>query len=258
MSDDILHSQLLDIIRNKEMSNDIKLAKIDMLIRLGVDVNAKSVKEDHALLVATAVGNLPIVEFLVEKGANVNATSSVGFDVSSIVIACQNGYNDIVEFLIEKGARVNVLYSMTNSPLAMAIEYGHKNVVETLIKNGARVNEPVVFPLVYVSNLVRAIKKDNKDIVEILIKNGAKVNQQDAIGYTPLMDAASKTGNVEIIKLLIENGADVNIKNSVGKTALKVAKDKKTQKAIIDAVKERKVKSVIFKVKKCFLGKGKI
>ena len=40
MSDDILHSQLLDIIRNKEMSNDMKLAKIDMLIRLGVDVNA--------------------------------------------------------------------------------------------------------------------------------------------------------------------------------------------------------------------------
>ncbi len=257
MSDDILHLQLLDIIRNKEMSNDIKLAKIDMLIRLGVDVNAKSVKNGSALLVATAVGNLPIIEYLVSSGADVNITTITGLGVTPLLLACQNGDNDIVEFLIEKGARLNMLPNAVNTPLNMAIDYGHKEVVETLIKNGVRVNEQVVFPQIYISPLVKAIKKENKDIVEILIKNGAKVNQQDAIGYTPLMYASQK-GNVEIVKLLIKKGADVNIKNKVGFTALKVAKDEKTQKAIIDAVKDKKVKSVIFKVKKCFLGKGKI
>ena len=39
MSEDILEKQLFEIIKNKDLSEDIKVAKIDMLIRLGVDVN---------------------------------------------------------------------------------------------------------------------------------------------------------------------------------------------------------------------------
>ena len=40
MSEDILEKQLFEIIRNKDLSEDIKVAKIDMLNRLGVKVNA--------------------------------------------------------------------------------------------------------------------------------------------------------------------------------------------------------------------------
>jgi hypothetical protein len=40
MSKITLESQLFDIIKDKEMAEHIKLAKIDMLVRLGVDVNA--------------------------------------------------------------------------------------------------------------------------------------------------------------------------------------------------------------------------
>ena len=50
MSEDILEKQLFEIIRNKDLSEDIKLAKIDMLIRLGADVKLKDTGGRNAIM----------------------------------------------------------------------------------------------------------------------------------------------------------------------------------------------------------------
>ena len=47
-------------------------------------------------------GSLEVVQFLVEKGADVTAR-----DNSALNIATRNGYSEIVKFLVEKGATVN-------------------------------------------------------------------------------------------------------------------------------------------------------
>ena len=41
MRENILEKQLIEIIQNKELPEHIKLAKVDMLVMLGVDVNTK-------------------------------------------------------------------------------------------------------------------------------------------------------------------------------------------------------------------------
>ena len=69
MSEITLENQLFEIIKDKEMPEHVKLAKVDMLISLGVDVNvlygAKS-----ALLVAKENGLKDIYKILEELPDN--------------------------------------------------------------------------------------------------------------------------------------------------------------------------------------------
>ena len=68
MSEVTLESQLIEIIKNKEMAEHIKLAKLDMLVRLGVDVNALYGAKS-ALKLANEVNNQKVIEFLENNGA---------------------------------------------------------------------------------------------------------------------------------------------------------------------------------------------
>ena len=75
MSEVTLESQLFDIIKDEKMPEYIKMAKLDMLVTLGVDVNAKDDESWTALMNASCCGHKDVVELLIEKGAKVNATA---------------------------------------------------------------------------------------------------------------------------------------------------------------------------------------
>ena len=53
MSETTLESQLFEIIQNKEMPEHIKMAKVEMLLTLGVDVNVKDDDNWTALMLAS-------------------------------------------------------------------------------------------------------------------------------------------------------------------------------------------------------------
>ena len=63
MSEITLESQLIDIIQNKEMPEHIKMAKLDMLVMLGVDINARYGGKS-ALLVARECGNEAVYDII--------------------------------------------------------------------------------------------------------------------------------------------------------------------------------------------------
>ena len=206
MSEKILESQLFDIIKDEEMAENIKLAKIDMLIRLGVDVNAMYGAKS-ALKLANEVNNQKVIEFLENNGAkdifDEEIAQKLGWDLIEV---CENGEKKDVEELIDKGADVNQKDEDGNTALMRASYWGYK------------------------------------EVVELLIRNGADVNQKDEDGNTALM-RASCGGRKEVVELLIQKGADVNAKSVTGDTALIIAKDEKIKKAIIDAVKKRNEKT---------------
>lgn len=54
------------------------------------------------------------------------------------------------------------------------------------------------------------------------IREGADPNEQDAYGYTPLLNA-SANGRLKAVKNLIRNGADISIRGPYGYTALHAA-----------------------------------
>ena len=80
MSENILEDQLIDIVYDADMPEDVKLAKIDMLIKLGVKNEAKN----EALLVSWRGDSEKIVEMLILNGADIGVKNSNNRSVVAI------------------------------------------------------------------------------------------------------------------------------------------------------------------------------
>ena len=242
MSENILEKQLFEIINDKKMSEEIKLAKVDMLIRLGVDVNAMYGAKSP-LKLANEVNNQKVIDFLENNGAKDIFDEEIAKELGvKLIKACKGEEKkDVKEIkeLIDMGADVNQKDETGKTALMMASIKGYKEVVEFLIQKGADVNQKDDYGW---TALMWTSRKGRNEIVKLLIQKGADVNQKDYYGWTALIEA-SKRGHKEVVELLIQKGADVNQKDNNGQNAMMRADNEKIKKAIIEAVKKRNEKT---------------
>jgi len=150
----------------------------------------------------------------------VNKTDNLGR--TPLQIACNFGRLDIVEFLLERGADIDEDTLFGGTPLQIACDSGKLDVVKFLLKNGADVNKAENDPD---TPLLIACNNGHLDIVKLLLsKEGVDVNKEDSLGQTPLLIACGN-GHLDIVKLLLEKeGVDVNKADDDGLTPLNVAR----------------------------------
>ncbi|XP_008398616.1 myotrophin [Poecilia reticulata] len=86
-------------LKNGEV-NEVKSA-----LKTAEDVN-ESLHGRNPLHYAADFGHLKVVEYLLEKGADVNATDKHG--LTPLICACFEGHCDCVKILLEKGADRNI------------------------------------------------------------------------------------------------------------------------------------------------------
>ncbi|KAF8832890.1 hypothetical protein HHX47_DHR1001693 [Lentinula edodes] len=79
-------------------------------------------------------GNLDIVKFLVENGANVNAHG--GDCGNALQTAICWGKVDIMKFLVENGANVNACGGEHGNALQAAVYLGRADIVKYLVEQG--------------------------------------------------------------------------------------------------------------------------
>lgn len=136
------------------------------------------------LMVACAAGAVEVVQYLIQKGANVNAQSNDKENpCSPMLCTCLTGNVDILKELIKAGA--------------------------DLEKGDARTNST---PLIAASHLGKY------DMVKILLDAGANINAENNLGSTALI-LASAGGYDKIVRLLLDRGANVNAVDKGGGNA---------------------------------------
>ena len=191
----------------------------------GIDVNVKDKDKYTPLHHAVNEANLEVVQFLVSKGADVNARTDV-FKVSMFGSEMLKGNEaplhwatsgdkkiDIAHFLISKGADVNAKDASDKTPLHNASACWNINLIKLLLSEKADINARNSFgetPLHAAAYVTYANVKDCTayDIVNILVTEGkADINEKDNDGETPLHTAVT----VDFTKALISAGADVNV-----------------------------------------------
>ena len=217
----------------------------------------KSVYTGPPLFLAAANGNLDILSYLFEQGADVNASSySRGLNGpfrdclswhTPLIDALRNGHNDAFTFLIDKGADVNLPDRDGYTALHYAVKSKNFDALSCLVHNGADVNLFTSYE--HSTPLILACQSHNKlDAINALLNKGADVNHQDRNGqsalhfassdicdwliqhladvnmcdngnWTPLM-LASRKSDVKKVATLIENGAKVDLQDINGNTAL--------------------------------------
>ncbi len=162
-------------------------------------------------------GNIDEVQWQLDAGVDVNEESSNG--LTPLHYAASAGHNDIVELLIERGANVNATDSGKGAtPLDYAHWGDHEEVIETLNAHNAQREHEKGGKGIGQSSLIHDAALDGDiDEVQRQLDAGVDPNLKNSKGATPLFYAVYG-GHLEIVELLITRGADVNavyLNNSV-------------------------------------------
>ncbi|MHA2072722.1 MAG: ankyrin repeat domain-containing protein, partial [Candidatus Thorarchaeota archaeon] len=207
-----------------------------------------------ALHKAASQGHVEIVEYLIEKGADILKTD--GVDMTPLHLAARDGRTRAAKCLLETPVQIpeRILndamhvgtMSVTGNPVIVkmiedyrvkmakpstsgrkdadsrlqeAAHDGNFEDVRLAIENGADVE---TIDGRGMKAIHWAALRGHKDIVEILLEKGADVNGKNTAEWTPIMHA-SMEGHIEIVKLLLKKGAKVNAQTYVDGTALMFA-----------------------------------
>ena len=171
---------------------------------------------------------------LIESGAGVSATPDAGnttpLNTTKLMVAVSRGDTATVRQLIEKGVDVNATSSSHGrTALMVAVEKDYPDIARLLIESGADVTSGSNSDA-----LLLALKRKRTDVARLLIEGGVDVNVTRLEcsgsgrhrtchgGHTALMDAAA-AGHTDIARLLLEHDADANASCERGTTALKWA-----------------------------------
>lgn len=125
-----------------------------------LDLEKTDSSGENALMMASLNGNLPLVKFLVDKGAEVNKKGW-----TALHYAATNGHDDVVSYLLDKSAYIDAGSPNGTTPLMMAARGNHDTTVTLLLDQGA---DPAIKNQVGVTALELAKHYQAPDAVKIL------------------------------------------------------------------------------------------
>lgn len=212
-------------------------AMVEALLKAGADPNTTLPGGETALMTAARVGTLASVKALVARGATVDSKDEK-HGQTALMWAAAEGHAPVVEMLIEVGADFKARLASGMTPLLFASREGHSDVVRALLKAGVDVNEPVpveggrrravggrALPP-GATPLLTAVMNAHFELAAQLLDTGANPNA-NLPGYTvlhaivpvrkpgvgdndPAPEGSGSMSSLELVRKLVAAGADVN------------------------------------------------
>ena len=204
------------------------LERVQFLIAEDFAVNYDEDPYGSVLLVLAIQNNrLEMVRLLIREGIDVNARNSHNDNRSPLIYAVMENKPLIATALISNGAQLEDVGDDGYNALFWAIILDFVLIVGLLLANGANVNA-VNRRRENRTPLFGAARFANDTIVRLLLVAGANVNATSVNGVTALMDAvrsneyggANSRSRLRTVQALIDGGADVNARSLRGTTAL--------------------------------------
>ena len=188
-------------------------ARIDVLLKQHVNVNAAQVDGMTALHWTVYHDDVPTTKLLLDAGANAKAANRYG--VTPLSLACTNGNTKIIEMLLKAGADPNTTLHGDETALMTAARTGKPGPVKMLLARGANVNAK---DRKGQTALMWAAADGYAEVVSLLIAAKADFRTPLPSGFTPLLFAA-REGRIDVVRVLLKAGADVNEAMTITKPA---------------------------------------
>lgn len=187
------------------------------LVKNGANVN---IGKNHIVPIFAAAGNLSILKLLVEHGADLKHYDKMlyGSILHAVINKRVKGYLEIMDYLISKGADVNAKNRNGRTPLHVSAFLERLETCEYLLKKGANIN---AIDDKGMTPLHLAASTENKQLCEFFITNYKDVidlNAKDNSGQTAAHVAAKK-GYKKLYEYLESvKGYIKRVKNVKGRT----------------------------------------
>ncbi|GFS99414.1 hypothetical protein NPIL_346171 [Nephila pilipes] len=239
------NANLADIKNRNSVELAVVHSKIEVVKLLLQDknvlINDKGNDGFSLLHIAAQAGNLNIVKYLINQGADCKSLNNYidAFGQSLLHHAVLGGQNKILELLIDLKFDVNVSDRNDCKPIHVAAISGDKNALEILLQHGAYYNAAYkgmtplqlaaeknnfscVQLLMLIKELFNAVKHNNLSEIEKCISEGVILNVKSTDNVTPLHYACWK-GYQDIVNILLKNKADPNAIGKDGSSPLHYA-----------------------------------
>jgi len=226
-----------DTLVERAKHNDMQAIKLFM--HAGMAVDAQDQNGETALMWATANGHDKLVNYLIERGADIDKALPVAANREQkaiLLTLLQHGpgpeslnralhraaaakYPEVLELLLSKGAKVDFVDpESATTALIEACDHQQSENVRLLLAQGAEVNQ--LGSEDKHSALIVAARRLNGEIVQLLLAHGADVNGNNADGSTPLHEAivSALSGDeqaaerLQVVQMLLEKGADTSVR----------------------------------------------
>lgn len=191
-------------------------AVVDVLIRLGVDIDAKF-NGYTALQLAAKNGHQSAAKTLLDNGACRNWEGRV----SPIHLAVDSGHVAVIYTLLQDGIDPMTRDRQGMTALHMAVELGDESAVQALLTVSTLELINAECSSEGMTALHLAIRDGKVSILALLLKEGADLEMRCVTGMNALHLAIEYKRNV-IVKMLLNQGAHPESRN-LGSTALHMA-----------------------------------
>ncbi|KAI3872051.1 hypothetical protein MKX03_001398, partial [Papaver bracteatum] len=155
--------------------------------RIGVTEAIEKLKLEDGrgcLHFAAAGGRLNVCKYLIEN-LKLDVNSRDGEGCTPLYHACAEGHFDMVEYLLEKGANPDASNDMNHTPLHQAANSGDTKIITLLLSRGV----PVDVVSRSGNALQFAAARGHPDAVKLLLDHGADPNCDNSPMLRPLFSA---------------------------------------------------------------------
>jgi uncharacterized protein len=228
-------------LREAVLLNDVDLARTRL--DEGADVDTGEGTYNGPLLkIAAELGHLDVVDLLLDRRANIEATDDLG--QRALMSAARYGRTEVVRHLLDRGADINAVDWSGQSALSNSAVEGHHGLFDLLLSRGAQrgiVDALALDDVALLETLLDerlrcesdvdwlsdgrvrlamlAAGRGNVAVVRLLLDRGAAHFQEWCDDHTLLAEAARR-GHVDVAQLLIDRGADLQAVGRDGLTPL--------------------------------------
>ena len=197
--------------------------KVKLLLDSRADLSRPIDEREMLPLHYACVARLGLAELLVERKANVNATSAFKHGATPLMLACGAKQADVVQLLVHLNADVHAADHDDCTALHHACKAGDNDLAHWLV-NVLGLNARHVVSSGETA-LHHAVAACNARLVEFLIHQGCSVHETDGGGKTPLAIAAMYDDGrrAPIVQMLLSHCANVDAATVAGMTPLHFA-----------------------------------
>lgn len=206
---------------------DAKL--VASILAMGADVNLEDRLGSSVLQFASKQKNIEVLNLIAHSGVDLDKKERDGYQQSAIFTPAKVGNIPVLTFLLDAGANPDITDKFKMTALQWAAQEGKTESIKLLLKYGAEVNtrnNKGITPLISAC-LIAGIAEN----VKLLLDGGANINEQSKKGDTAIYYAAYY-GYPQIVQLLLEHGADPTLENKRGEDAGKIAEKNKKEEVM--------------------------